>query len=562
MTGLLPTLSAVCLRVPPVPALFRNACHAGLFASQEITGWDHLISVAADLASFVTYIRMLLLAAVAGSAYVLWYLRPFLRQPRRVGSALYASWRAFRHVLICEGGAVSLAYPSPGDGASVPSDFEKRFARLLGEADQITLVGVGLFVVRNTAAWARVKDRLKPGCKSLKLKICFGNVFSPSLIERFVEEGMGGAQKYYTRNDVASVVNQCAQELQLDVPQGADICCDLRVFSNFPTMGVIQLKKGTQEWSFFFVYPYRTLGNQNPVFEALSSHDVVGRFVARHMERVFADALPFKQHRALLKNPSTEEIGRISAEDGGYGCYAVFLIPAIGTRMYELLGPIVGWDCGEGLDIEPVQGVEGFAGHVGDAKKYGLHITIGHGLWLNDYGKDRLISTVRSIAKDLSKPVLRYSGVVRRNVHRRTVAVEFEDITGSAIVLHSELVVHVYPLALTTEFMVTAGRDLSQLRKRGKVMVGRYGVDNILDQFRLYATVLARDVDGDKGYELADSLGRYCQSMTDTQFAEVAIMKRENEGAKGGRWRKIFAVRFDDQPLRSRAFDGSATAFD
>ncbi len=351
---------------------------------------------------------------------------------------------------------------------------------LLRKAKEVVLVGTGLCVLGADPLRRKLYERIDAG--DCRAEIYLGNPYSPELQARLIEEETGKFPPAVGYRGLVDRIGSYLREWrQLARPEGLL----LRVFGHYPTMATIRI----DEHQFIYPYGHATLGNFSPVLHF------------RRREKEFLPLVKFldSQHKLISeRSVAMDDVAR--AMGGGSGMVpverthgvALYFVPRSDSHLYRFGSRVLGYDVHTGDDLEPSP----WSDMVGEARRYGFHLTIGDALYfLNQADADLVRSEVEFLASQLTPFDLTDLRVEKRFPDPRSIAISCRDPSGRLEALHHEVVFRIYRRAAGSNYTYgITRRAAGSLTERDAFMVSRYRAPHVLSAFRPHFTLLS-DID-------------------------------------------------------------------
>ncbi len=352
------------------------------------------------------------------------------------------------------------------------SEFAQYFESKIRHADRVVLIGTGINIIQRDPIFLDLMERVEKG--ECTLEIYLANPFSRQIEMRLVEEEIGNMKPPVGR---IGLIQRLETILKKQQELGNPSNFVLNLFWNYPTTAMFIIN------SDYFLYPYgfSLLGNLSPVLHYSKNnpkdHPVID-FVEKQYQLIKAASVSARlvmdlRHRRSI---NIEELTP----------FAVYLIPADETPLYEFGSQVLGYDVrGKSSLLSP------WSPSVGTAADFGFHLTVADALYLGSRRElDLLIKEIEFISREFKPFTVDFSwqeGFPNVN----SIAVVCAEESGVLESLHFEMIARCYRQALGSNYsMDLVPVDRSSSAERNKLMIQRYHAPYILQQFKPHFTLL------------------------------------------------------------------------
>jgi hypothetical protein len=325
-----------------------------------------------------------------------------------------------------------LIYPN-SDSTKFSDDFEYLFRR----AEKILMIGTGFSILHRQTLFQLLVERIR---HNASIEIYAATPFSPNVQMRLIEEETGDDPPEIRQKGLINWLVSLLTERERLLDKSKFV---LQLFSLYPTYALFIFDK---EY-FFYPYGYTKLGTLSPVLRFSrdeTTHQTMIRFLDKQAERVkeiSADANLFFDLRAR-RNMSPDRLKG----------FAVYLIPAAHTPLYQFGSKIIEYDVRAQKELQPNAKLHNA---VGAAFDYGLHVTIADALYCVAPSEvDLICKEVEFLANEF-RPFTMNLSLEKDFPNERGIALVCQDKTGSLEALHHEMVSRVYRKAVASITILT-----------------------------------------------------------------------------------------------------------
>ncbi len=355
--------------------------------------------------------------------------------------------------------------------------FIERVGTLIDKSREIIFIGTGLNVLDNGRVRQMIVDRTRTG--ALNATICFGNPYAPQVRARLTEEERGVNHPTIA---VEGIISRTRAMIQT-----AENNPNLKVllFNNYPTMSIFSFDRKE-----FVYYPMgcRKLGNECPAFFAQKPgivadflEEMIGNFVGEAVEarEVFRVGHEHKRSKEFV-NPSEMR------------AVAIYAIPRGDDPFYRLGSRLLGYDVLNSVLAPQDPDLAEFRDYVGDARDYGLHVTIADVMYVPANQVPIITSELRAIAGGIGHFELKAEKVATSNEFgKNSVVLVCSDESGELEKLAAEVAVRLRPQALGTNYTLDPrmlhGRG--RLSRRDEVMLKVYQSPFVFNRYTPHFTL-------------------------------------------------------------------------
>lgn len=397
-------------------------------------------------------------------------------------------------------------------------EFFAEVEALVPQASRITLIAVGLNLIWEKHIVDLLLRRAMEG--QAEITICMGNTDSPHIEDRLIEEEMAGNRPQVGRQGVDRNVRALVERAELaGSPKGFRVT----LFDHYPTFASLVFDDDI----FIYPYGYQVLGNTSPIFHLKDNGSDVTRFFLDNAERIIRDSVPATDIINVRRNPGYSSQDWIGA--------AVFAIPHKDSALYKFGSSVLGYDIRTGSTLKAPKDVAESRRYVGEAAKYGFHLTVADALmFVTEAQIDRIRAELRFLAADFRPFVLEGLHVLQSPHDPRAVIILAEERSGSAEAIHHELVARVYSTAISSNYRSgRTGKAIPRDDRRTQLMLDKYGSPFILGSFKIHLTLCSETPDDQNlRSELIRRLDASVQALPEkaTEIGDLAlVVKRPGE---------------------------------
>ena len=352
------------------------------------------------------------------------------------------------------------------------AEFAQYFESKVYQADRIVLIGTGINIIQRDPVFLDLMERVEKG--KCTLEIYLVNPFSRQVEMRLIEEEIGNIKPPVGR---LGLIQRLETILKKQREMGNPPNFTLRLFWNYPTTAMFIIDTE------YFLYPYgfSLLGNLSPILHYSKNnpndHPIV-EFVEKQYQQI-KSASTSAQLVMDLYHQRSVNLDELTP-------FAVYLIPADGTPLYEFGSDVLGYDVrGNSPILSP------WASSVGPASEFGFHLTLADALYLGSRRElDLLIKEIEYISMGFKPFPVCFSwkeGFPNAN----SIALVCTDESGMLESLHFEMLARCYRQAIGSNYSLgIVPADRSPIEERSKLMVRRYHAPYIMRQFKPHFTLL------------------------------------------------------------------------
>jgi hypothetical protein len=355
--------------------------------------------------------------------------------------------------------------------------FFAEIEHLVPRAKTIVLIATGLNLIWEEHILDILLDRAKSG--EAKVTICMANPYSPHILDRLIEEEMGGKRAPVGRHGIERNTKALIQKVAgAGNPRAMRVC----LFEHYPTFATLIFDDDI----YVYLYAYQLLGTASPIFHFRDDGTDEARFFVENSQRILRDAVP------AVDVISSHSDRRYYSKD--WIGAALYAIPDAGDPFYLFGSSIIGYDVRAEKPVDSGAGFADLQPAVGDAEEYGFHATLADALYFSSEAQlDRIRAELEFVAEDFPAFDLSNLRVADTLPNEESIIVLCDDATGVAEAIHHELVSRVYSTCISSQYLT--GRIKKKLREpkaaRDRLMLDRYGSPNILRQLVLHFTLLS-----------------------------------------------------------------------
>lgn len=352
------------------------------------------------------------------------------------------------------------------------SEFAQYFESKIRHADRVVLIGTGINIIQRDPIFLDLMERVEKG--ECTLEIYLANPFSRQIEMRLVEEEIGNIKPPVGR---IGLIQRLETILKKQQELGNPSNFVLRLFWNYPTTAMFIIDAE------YFLYPYgfSLLGNLSPIMH-YSKNNPKDRPIIDFVEKQYQQIKAASVSAQLVMDLRH----RRSVNMDELTPFAVYLIPADETPLYEFGSQVLGYDVrGKSPLLSP------WASSVGTASDFGFHLTVADALYLGSRRElDLLIKEIEFISQEFKPFTVNFSwqeGFPNAN----SIALTCSEESGMLESLHFEMIARCYRQALGSNYSIgIAPADRSASVGRNKLMIQRYHAPYILQQFKPHLTLL------------------------------------------------------------------------
>ncbi len=337
---------------------------------------------------------------------------------------------------------------------------------LLSRAKHVKMMGSGLSLLAHNPIVMTLLERARNG--SCDVELYFADPFCPSVQDRLIEEELGDVRP---QDRKVGLLGRIHMILSAWNSAGRPERFVVGLLRNYPTFALMVI----DDVYYIYPYAYATLGTFSPVFRfsrVMPRHAPVIDFLDHHIKRSKESAIEATTALPVLANRDPFGLNLFS--------FAVFVIPEIGSSLYEFGCDIVGYDVRVG-DVRAVAHPE----EVGGADRFGFHLTVCDALYFfNSADLKRAVAEVEFWAAE-SRPFELTDLLVEKCFpNRKSISITAQDPSGSLEILHCELVHSVYRRAAATDYSRGGGyAKPGESAERSRYMIRHYGAPHILRDY-------------------------------------------------------------------------------
>lgn len=352
------------------------------------------------------------------------------------------------------------------------SEFAQYFESKISKADRVVLIGTGINIIQRDPIFLDLMERVEKG--KCTLEIYLANPFSRQVEMRLVEEEIGNIKPPVGR---IGLIQRLETILKKQQELGNPSNFVLRLFWNYPTTAMFIIDTE------YFLYPYgfSLLGNLSPVLhyskDNPKDHPIID-FVEKQYQQIKAASVN-AQLVMDLYHRRTINMDELTP-------FAVYLIPADETPLYEFGSEVLGYDVrGKNPILSP------WASSVGTASDFGFHLTLADALYMGSRRElELLIKEIEFISHDFRPFTIDFTwqaGFPNAN----SIALVCSEESGTLESLHFEMIARCYRQALASNYSIgSAPANRSSNEERNKLMIKRYHAPYILQHFKPHFTLL------------------------------------------------------------------------
>ncbi len=400
-----------------------------------------------------------------------------------------------------------------------PSFFEE-VEKLVPKASEIVLIATGLNLIWEKRIVDILLERAKTG--KANITICMGNPYDPHVLDRLIEEETTGERAPVGRYGIERNVKALLQRLEMEGnPQNFQLC----LFEHYPTFATLKFDNQL----FVYPYAYQLLGNESPILHLCDDGSEEARFFVSNVKRIIRNATPARDviySHTSKKYFSDEWIAA-----------AVYIIPESDEPLYKFGSSVLGFDIWKHLPIDTDDDYhKKIKQYVGDASKFGFHATLADALFfVTEAEINRIKAELRVLSEEFRPFRIKDFKVVDRYENVGDIVILCDEENGVTEALHHELVSRIYPLAVSSNYLLDKTRKkYPEPSRRSNLMTRRYGSPYILKLFNLHFTLFSDPPeDKDDREKLVRNIQSTFNKKVKSKYVEIdeicLLIKRKND---------------------------------
>lgn len=392
--------------------------------------------------------------------------------------------------------------------------FKEAFLAKAKKAKSLVLIGTGLGFL-DADFIENPLSIISDGCK---LEIYLANPFSVDLERRLIEEDTGEPRPFLRRPGlIYRLQSLVSQKKKMNNSSGSMSLFSLKLFNHYPTFTLMIIDD--QDY-FFYSYGHALLGPLSPVmqFTALNKqHTGMIGFFNKQYKKVRCSSIDAE---VVIDVFEGKNISKDTLKP-----FAVYFVPDQGSKLYEFISSVLGYDITEKKEIDSP-----FKDFVGAAKEFGAHMTIADALYfVDDCQFAPLGKEIEYVAEDFNSFAVTFE-LKKDFPNEKSISLVCKDISGNLEAIHFEMVFRCYRQAVASNYSLNlAAPDRDSEIDRAHLMIKHYRAPYILQKFIPHFSLLTNVPPEKKDRVFSDLEKRFKeQGVQGSIFVkQLCLMKKE-----------------------------------